>query len=139
MTYNVQTIENLAECEGLLTRVNGIIADVSTDKINTESRANGRALAAEMTPAQLTALDAEIAAAQTQLAITVDPNVQSDLQLELASLAVKRLRALRRQSDGEGSSLILMQLEVGRLVQDLVALNEFKAALEARKVELQAA
>jgi hypothetical protein len=136
MSFSVSMITTVADCDLLLSLATKEKSDLEFRKLSTERQRSSYAENAGEVEAELAAANAELTAVNTVLGTlpegpTKDEHITKKMRLEL------KLRLLNERKENYGTvALLAKEFDQARLEKELLAAQEFTAAVQARKAAL---
>lgn len=137
MLYTTSILETVAECNRVITEVSSKLNDSIFRQATKEAQVAGNNNTAVLLPGQIILLENRIATKQQELAAADDENDQRLLTIEVNNLVNQRLRLLGRMNNFESITVLDREFDLAMLEKEIEALTEYKAAVEARKAELE--
>ncbi len=136
MAYSVNLISTAADCSLLLSLAAKENSDLEFRKLSQERQRNSYAETAVELEAELQTVNVELTALTSIIASLPDGQVKDDNITKQKKLELKQY-LLREKRDNYGVvALLAKEFDQARLEKELIATQEFIAALEARKASL---
>jgi chromosome segregation ATPase len=137
MVYSTNTIQTLEACDAILNGLNNSETVFEARMAILQTGINEQTANAVSLPAEIVALEEDIADLQAEIAGLPEGNERNNKMIDLHNLEVDRLRLANRVNTLSGSNLTEKQFTLSNYGKRLESIAEYKAAVEARKAELQ--
>jgi hypothetical protein len=136
MTYSVNLISTQADCDLLLSLAAKEKSDIEFQKLSQQRQRENYAETAGEVAAELQTVDAELTAINSVVTALPDGEVKDDNITRQKRLELRK-RLLEDKKDNYGVVAVLeKELGIDRLDKELVAMQDFIVALQARKAAL---
>lgn len=137
MLYQTTNLVSIAECDAYLHEMNIELTQLNMRLNGVQSNMVNDTTHASVIPMKLAGAQTKLAARQTQLAAATDASERNELEIEINNLENQIIRLQIKQERLTGEGPVGKQLDIAKLEKKTVVINEFIAALESRKAELQ--
>ncbi len=137
MIYTTSTLKSVAECDVILEELAASSRTIEARNSLLLEGVNNQSAEAEDLPAEIASLTASIADLNQQIAAEQDMKKLNKLTIERNALDSDRARLSNRELSLVGQKLTDKQFSMSINVAKLVAIAEYRTAVEARKTELQ--
>ena len=136
MSYSVNKITTVADCDLLLAWAVKEKADLNYKKLSEERVANNYSETSIEIDAELQSVISEIAATETIIATLPDGNSKEDAIKKKVRLEYRKFLLENRKESYGVVALLEKELDLTNVTQSLAEIDAFTAAITARKAEL---
>ena len=136
MSYSVNKITTVADCDLLLAWAVKEKADLNYKKLSEERLTNNYSETSIEIDAELQSVISEIAATETIIATLPDGNSKEDAIKKKVRLEYKKFLLENRKDSYGVVALLEKELDLTNVTQSLAEIDAFTAAITARKAEL---
>ncbi len=136
MSYSVNKITTVADCDLLLAWAVKEKADLNYKKLSEERLTNNYSETSIEIDAELQSVISEIAATETIIATLPDGNSKEDAIKKKVRLEYRKFLLENRKESYGVVALLEKELDLTNVTQSLAEIDAFTAAITARKAEL---
>lgn len=136
MNYSVQNLTQVADCDVLLSWAQKEKADLTFRKLSVERLTDRYAETSVEIATQLQGVIAELAAVDSYIAILPDGPIKDEALDKKTRLEYKKFLLEGRVESYGVVALLEKQMDLGRVEQEIAEIDDFMAAVEARKAAL---
>ena len=137
MNYSVVNLTQVADCDMLLLWAAKEKADLNFKKLSEERLTARYAETSLGIDAELQGVIAELAATDTIISVLPDGDAKNDAINKRIRLEYKKFLLETRKASYGTVALLEKEMDLGRVEKELLEVDAFVAAIEARKVVLQ--
>lgn len=138
MVYNTNVLMTVSECDEFITDNSSKKNTLLFKKSRIESAIVTNSSIVSLIPSELAIIANQIQLAQEELTNATEVSEQRALSIEINSLENQQMRLLSRSESKTGTVLLEKQLALAKIDKEVEALEEYAAALLARRSELTA-
>lgn len=137
MNYSIQNLNEVADCNVLLSWATREKADLNFKKLSDERLTSRYAETAQELDAVLQGVLAELAAVETIIAVLPEGPTKEEAVNKKTRLEYKKfLLETRRESYGT-VALLEKEMDLARVVQEISEVDAFMATIAERKIQLE--
>lgn len=136
MNYSVSNLTQVSDCDVLLAWAQNEKADLTFRKLSVERLTNRYAETSVEVSTELQGVIAELAAIDSFIAILPDGPSKEEALDKKTRLEYKRFLLENRRDSYGVVALLEKEMDLGRVEQELVEVDVFIAAIEAKKATL---